>query len=84
MTVGVKREPFRDIAYTCKQLIMGARFHNLAMIHHMDDIGTHGSSKAMRDDQCGATLDKCSEAIQPFSLGPRIHKAGWLIQDDNR
>jgi len=66
-----------------QQRLMITRFDDLTGAHDQDEIGAHGSRKAMGNDDGCATAHEFMKAVQPLCLGPRIHGAGRLIQENN-
>src|SRR6202163_3319962 len=65
------------------ELVMGSRFNNLSLFHHVNLICKSRRSEAVSDDDRGAPLRKTVKSVQPFGFGPRIHGAGGLIKQDH-
>ena len=60
---------------------MATRFHNPAILHHMNHIGTHSRREAVRDDQSSPAVNQRTKARQPLGLSPRIHEAGRFVEN---
>src|SRR5882672_862801 len=63
---------------------MPTGFHDASLFQNMYDISVHRGGKAMSDDDGRAPGSKATEPLEPISFGPRIERAGWLVQYDNR
>lgn len=66
-----------------QQLRMVARFDDAPGLHDMDHICVHGRGKSVGDDEGGVLRGQCAESLQPIVLGPRVHGARRLIEDQN-
>src|SRR5437879_2693371 len=66
-----------------EQFRMAPRFDNSALGHHVDDIGVHRRGEPVRDHKRCLTLSDPAEIRQPCGLGPGIHSAGGLIENQD-
>jgi hypothetical protein len=57
---------------------------DLSLVHHMDNVRSHGCGQSMGDDECGFALDRGSKIGQPLDLGPGVHAARGLVEEDDR
>ena len=61
---------------------MGARFDDAALFHDVNDVREPGCRKAVSNNNGRASLGQFLEAPERIRLGPRVHGAGGLVQDD--
>ena len=63
---------------------MGSFLHNPATFHDKDQIRMSGCGETVSDQDGSAIAHIFPEAARPLRFGPGIHRAGWLIQHENR
>src|SRR6266850_800487 len=49
----------------------------------MDLVRKHRSGKAVRNNKSGASGGEVAKPLQPVSLGPWVHRAGRLVEDQD-
>ena len=64
-----------------EQLLMRARFPQLALVHHENPVRALNRGKPVRDDDRRATFHQVVERIAHTNLGLRIHAGSGFIQD---
>ena len=66
----------------CKQLIWGARFHNLPFVHHKDAVRVAQGGQPVADHQCARgllLLDGSEDGV----LGFRVHGRQAVVEEEN-
>ena len=62
---------------------MTAGFDDPAAVHYVDYISMHCGGEAMRDDERRAAKGKLAKTFEPVGFGPRIERAGGLVENDD-
>ncbi len=63
---------------------MTARLDDPPAVHHVNHVGVHRCREPVRDDDRGAAKRELAETLEPVCFGPRIERAGGLVENDNR
>ncbi len=63
---------------------MLALLHDVAVVHHQDQVGVADGGQAMGDDEAGAALHQGVHRLLDQHLGVGIHRTGGFVQDQDR
>ncbi len=63
---------------------MCSRFDDSSICHDVDLVGEAGGGETMRDHDHGPALSQRAKAAEPIGFRPRIHRAGRLVEDEDR
>ena len=70
--------------WIAKQVGRDPLFDDLALLHHEDQIGVPDRRQPVRDHEARAVGTERGHRLLQQQLGPRVDRAGGLIQDKQR